>query len=110
MYVLWLDNLNRFGVHKLMLLDPFVSYGTCVLFYYVCCVSAALAEIGHSQMESCRVFRGRVWSAGVLVPAMPPGGMCCLTTTTAMNKLSLKYKSLYYDIIAECWFLAQASV
>ena len=38
------------------------------------------------------------------------GGMCYLIPTSAMNKRSAKYTSLYCDIIAKCWFLAQASV
>ena len=37
----------------------------------------------------CPVFRGRVWSArGGGCLRWPPGGMCCLTTTSAMNKFS----------------------
>ena len=43
------------------------------------------------------------------------GGACngrrvACATTSAMNKLSPKYKSLYYDVIGEWWFLAQAAV
>ena len=39
-----------------------------------CCVSATLAEIGHPYSRwNLSVFRGRVWSAGVVVPAMAAG-------------------------------------
>ena len=58
----------------------------------------------------CPLFRGRVWSAGAVVPAVAAGWHLLFKPDITMTKLSPKYKSLYYDIIVKCWFLAQASV